>query len=225
MSFEEGNLSTVPIEGTIPAVHDQLPAVEDAKFDTQTTSAKGGSGRKFWICLVGSVVLVVLIIGLSVGLAKRNGSSSNYYGQLKGGKKSYSGQLPPTPAPIAIPNTGNREQDVITYVAAMGLSNRKALVTIGSPQRKAALFMANLDPLQLPLSSTNFLQRYATVVMYYSLNGQFWTGNLGFLSGTSECSWHSPSEGVFCNDADQVSEILLCKLRTSSHWSVAAPST
>jgi hypothetical protein len=210
MSFEDGNLATVPIEGTPPAVHDQLPAVDEAKLERRISSSTGWVGRKHWVILGGAVVIIVLIIGLSVGIAAKN-SSSNPNQVQGGGKTSVSSELPPTPAPIAIPNTGNRERDVIAFVAAEGLSNRNALVTVGSPQRMAALFMANLDPLQLSLSASNFLQRYAMAVFYYSLEGQMWKDNLGFLTGTSECSWHSASEGVFCNDADQVDEILLCK--------------
>jgi Leucine-rich repeat (LRR) protein len=125
-------------------------------------------------------------------------------------------------------NMSSRFQETIAYLQQYHVDPTAALTTTGSPQFRAAQWMANVDEASLPLSHDDngrFLQRYALVVFYYSTQTQSvtWKHSLNFLSKQDECEWNfkvqqgrnentsdSDSEmGVFCNDKDVVTRIVI----------------
>ena len=107
----------------------------------------------------------------------------------------------------------------IDLLSGNGISHHTDLTTPGTPQNRAALWMANEDRLQLDIppaigqldmenqnqnqtttTTTNpnhpppypFVQRYALAVFYYSTQGDDdgeWTNSLQFVSDQHECSW------------------------------------
>jgi Leucine-rich repeat (LRR) protein len=124
-------------------------------------------------------------------------------------------------------NMSSRFQETIAYLQQYHVDPMTALTTTGSPQFRAAQWMANVDEASLPLSHDDngrFLQRYALVVFYYSTQTQSvtWKHSLNFLSKQDECEWNfkvqqgrnenstSDSDmGVFCNDKDVVTRIVI----------------
>lgn len=61
-----------------------------------------------------------------------------------------------------------------------------------TPQSQAANWLANVDPLQIPIdtASISLRQRYALAVLYYKSGGSNWQASFKFLSGASECHWN-----------------------------------
>jgi LRR receptor-like serine/threonine-protein kinase FLS2 len=72
---------------------------------------------------------------------------------------------------------------------------------LGTPQNKAARWMAEDDPIPttnsldgttttgLEVSDPRFIQRYIMVLFYYALDGERWTNPSNWLSSDSECYW------------------------------------
>ena len=75
-----------------------------------------------------------------------------------------------------------------------------ALRVQGSPQYRAAMWMADEDPMvNLTTGETGleidydndarFRQRYIMVLFYFAMDGDNWENNEGWLGGASECEW------------------------------------
>jgi len=62
-----------------------------------------------------------------------------------------------------------------------------------SAQAKALEFISAEDTCP---EASNFLQRYAIAVIYYSLGGIFWINNKNYMSPGHECDWY----GIACNE-------------------------
>lgn len=111
-----------------------------------------------------------------------------------------------------------------------GVSDETVLSVMGTPQNKAALWMADVDPLQYEIPSPDmtleesyqFIQRYVLVLLYHATGGnESWHNTLDFLSGNHECSWYHSKKftdgdvyamGVTCRGSDlQVSDLLIRK--------------
>lgn len=219
-TVEDSTLTTVPIEGAEPVVHDQLPSLEEVKTEKEVSerslggAAETGSRRRRLrrlVYILVPLVLVALIIGLAVGLTNRNNNSSTTHDSLQSGGTSNN-------SPNASPVT-DRLTTTIQFLQESGISDPNSFQDQKSPQYQAALWMANYDPLHLSLSNQGaFLQRYVVVVLYYALNFETWGQLLGWLSNTSECSWSSwfatetlvqNFEGIVCNNASQLTELHL----------------
>ena len=107
----------------------------------------------------------------------------------------------PTPEPTLAPTADPRPHDVKVFETLTKVSG-DAVHVEGSPQNKAAKFMALTDPSgPRDISSPLFLQRYALATLYYSTAGDDWKPCLGcnpnarpFLSEAHECLW----VGVMC---------------------------
>jgi len=74
-----------------------------------------------------------------------------------------------------------------------------------SPQNKAMMWIMNEDTLQLETKSRNFVQRYALMAVYHSLNGPYWENNEGYGGDGHECTWH----GVACSSSFEVTSLSL----------------
>ena len=174
--------------------HDQLPNAEELKSSMLPTSKRRRT--LLLIGIVGVVVFLVILIPLSVHYNQNNAQST----------QSSSPRFQQTTAFL------------LDYVDQVSLS------TPGSPQRRAAEWMAEVDELQLPLNQKTqaFLQRYALATIFYATQGDIaWAHKLKFLSGVQECGWNvhftgdnnsTFTMGVLCNnDDDSVSELLIRK--------------
>jgi hypothetical protein len=120
---------------------------------------------------------------------------------------------------------GDRMVATSEFLTANEISTQQALVDRNSPQYKAASWIANKDAERLDIPETSedpyrFIQRYAVVVLYYSLGGDNWTSRLNFLSDDHECSWYDEiadennelfAVGVSCGPKLQIDSLLVRK--------------
>ncbi len=78
----------------------------------------------------------------------------------------------------------------------------KDLTTPGSPQNKAAIWIANEDRPHVTASTGRpFLERYVLAVLYFSLGGDTtWGDSLNFLQPGHVCNWGKPHTNTMGND-------------------------
>jgi hypothetical protein len=219
--MDDAELVTVPIdEENESFVQDQLPSAEDIKTTIAASVAKFRITRTY---LVPFFFVILTVIGLSIGLTQRNKSDGQNLSPQPLPTKNQPIQAPipqhPTPFPTPLVS---RLNDVIQFLDTNGISDLHDLSTDGTPQRKAVIFIADQDPLQLQISLTGgIIQRYAVVVIYYALHGRRWPTGLGWLTGESECKWQTRTIsnnsslvlGNVCNSAGEIVQLSLCKLR------------
>ena len=114
--------------------------------------------------------------------------------------------ISPSGTPSAAP-TSSRLNAVIGHVTPV--SGSEVFLDFESPQYRAAVWLADVDPLSLPVSQSTpqLLQRYSLAVLYYTMNGDMWlscfTTDVSCPSGQNwltqgECSWF----GLTCVGAD-----------------------
>jgi hypothetical protein len=196
------NIDSAAEEPAANSELDYVPEIERVKFTP-----------KRWLLALFVIIVglaVILAVGLGVGLTNKKGSNS------ASSKNPQSPSAPPTPLHSDAPQQVDRLSAVIDFLELHNISSPASLSVIGSPQYKAALWIANDDPLQLnsTLQST-FLQRYVLVVIYYAFNGEKWNRTLGWLRGDSECSWSVTIDGIFegavCNSAGALTDLYLGK--------------
>ena len=87
---------------------------------------------------------------------------------------------------------------------------------VGSAQNMALNWMAYKDRYRTNRTSL-IRERFAVVVLYYSLGGDSWTGPKDYFRTESRvCDWHQPDvdNGVYCGVNETVTEIWLCKFHT-----------
>lgn len=86
----------------------------------------------------------------------------------------------------------NRTDDVIQFLVDNGISKLEALEISGSPQNKAAKWIADIDRRQVSISTGGeFLDRYVMALLFYAFFGDVtWPNDLNFLSKEHVCEWY-----------------------------------
>ena len=83
------------------------------------------------------------------------------------------------------------------------ITSEEILYDWTTPQYKALVWLADIDPAQLDFSMSSsssmlvreggnrprILQRYALAVLFFATQGQYWNNTYGFLSEWDECQW------------------------------------
>jgi hypothetical protein len=170
-----------------------LPTPEEVRFGV--SSFQKMPKRKALAILAGVMVALVLVITIPIGISRRNTTQD-------------------------FEQKSSRFQETITYL--LDYVDHGSLAKQGSPQFRAAEWMADDDTLALPLErGGQFLQRYALVVFYYATQGDVtWSHQLKFLTNTHECNWkydaidddgNDVTLGVFCDDNDVVQQLVIGK--------------
>lgn len=184
-SVTSDKMSEVPIESA--EFGSSLPSAEEVRTDTRTGRHKeGGKGTMCLIVL--TLCILGLILGLAVGLAPRGSSSSG--------------------AAATVPRA-TTVNETMAYLIDQNAVTAAAL-SPGSPQYKAAAWMANEDGMNLKLPGSGgadggasvegsaddpyrYLQRYVMAVVYYALGGSEWAFKYNFMSPHDACAW----QGLF----------------------------
>lgn len=131
---------------------------------------------------IACIVLLVVIVGVPVTLHLTDNGGGNVVVV-----PPHSTEVPssmPSDSPTAMPTT---EKFTSVVEKLLPLSGEQ-LIQDGSPQQRAARWIADDDPMQLDINDPSFEERYAMGVMFYSLNGDNW-GFTNWLTGASECNW------------------------------------
>jgi hypothetical protein len=127
-------------------------------------------------------------------------------------------------------SASERMAATVDWLSIHGFTHEAELTTPGTPQNRAALWMADEDRLQLDIPAADlalettryaaFVQRYALAVFFFSTKGEAWSNSLQFISDQHECSWfHTmPDEtgeifavGVTCDAELRVRNLLIRK--------------
>lgn len=117
----------------------------------------------------------------------------------------------------------DRTREVYDFLALNDVSTVDDLAKTGSPQNRAAHWIANHDAerVEIPFRDEDprrFIQRYSLAVLYYALGGEKWAAQLNFLASDHECGWNEeiPDEdkevyavGVSCNPELFVDSLLI----------------
>jgi len=135
----------------------------------------------WWACFCVTIVIVVIAVTVSISRAtlKTNNSAS----------LDASEQPRPT------------FEAVVDYLVQQGVSSMEDLTKNGSPQSKAAHFLAEQDKANLPIPSAEisdeagylYVTRYVMAVIYYATNGSRWKSKVNFMSGKPVCKWNGGS--------------------------------
>lgn len=163
-----------------PGQH-SLPSVEEARNDAAFRGIPT-KNKKFWLLVGTSALALVIIIALSVGISARNATPSAASAPPTGNDQGFS-----------TPRSPDRLREVKDFLSRF--SSRDSLDTPGTPQYRAAEWIANTDGRQVDIPETTayddsygFVQRYVLAVFYYQLNGEAWTyDQMRFLSDSDEC--------------------------------------
>jgi len=120
-------------------------------------------------------------------------------------------------APSASPTSSSLPTNKIyleEILLSTGTSDGKVLDDTSSPQYKAMFWLSEEDALRVTPDSSNFLQRFALAVLYYSTNGDEWTKcsknaddceEEPYLSDKHECEWH----GSTCTDGNALDQLII----------------
>ncbi|CAJ1953693.1 unnamed protein product [Cylindrotheca closterium] len=117
----------------------------------------------------------------------------------------------------------DRTNEVYDFLELHDVSTLDDLAEKGSPQNRAAHWIANYDAERVDIPSRDedpgrLIQRYSLAVLYYALGGESWSTQLNFLASDHECGWNEeiPDEnkevfavGVSCNPELLVDSLLI----------------
>lgn len=232
-------------------VHDQLPSVEDARA---LASPRGNTKRCVKVFLWTALLVIVTVTAVTLGvvLSKDNGAAAEDMDQdFYMGDSSVTVDSSPdttttsnsdpvtTDTPdvttTTAPTTTNapepeepssRLPQVVELLSKAGVSSLNDLEKEGTPQQRAAVWVADQDPAPVALDAADALvERYAVTVFFYSTGGEKWPNQLNFLSANPVCNWfingfasdHKTARkyGVSCSKAETVTQIHIRKL---SFW-------
>jgi len=109
----------------------------------------------------------------------------------------------------------NRLKEVTDYLWENKISAQQSLITLGTPEHYASVFMADAENYQsqmVPGNEQHFVERYILALIYYGMNGAQWTNQYDFLHAKDHCLWTGTSstiagsliKGVECNDKGYV---------------------
>jgi hypothetical protein len=187
----------------VPVAHSDVGASVPSPDEVRTTvNVHRGSSGRFLKIVIAALVIAAVVIGVVIGVNMGGGGGTSSANNLKQGTLS------------AGPRKSTADE-IISYMANSGVSDLDALTTVGSPQSRAAAWMAEDDEANLPAPSADgeaaykFTTRYAMAVLYYSTGGdRTWAYQLNFMTGANVCDWASTfnpvqpyRKGVVCDSS------------------------
>mmetsp|Transcript_4396 Transcript_4396/g.9300 ORF Transcript_4396/g.9300 Transcript_4396/m.9300 type:complete len:661 (-) Transcript_4396:146-2128(-) len=203
-----------------------LPHPEELRGMRSDEGGRKSTRGRAWDGIIACIFLAALV-ALTVTLVFTVGVE---VGETEPGPTTNGGNASPAASDAKSLENKRRFNEIVRFVNGRGISSMVGVGDVDSfddmtsPQHQAAWWLAALDPDKKeipPLEGTSFLtdsftQRYALVVLYYSLGGPDWVANLRFLTGGSECGWYDKFRtnsgdrlliGVGCNDQNVVTQI------------------
>jgi hypothetical protein len=179
----------VPVSGR--DVGASVPSPEEAR--TSANMNRGTSGRYVKVVMA-AMVIGAVVIGVIVGISAGGSNSS------------------PSSSSVSLERQSTTEE-IIAYMANSGVSDLTALTIPGSPQSRAAFWMATEDRVNLPVPTDDgvaaykYLTRYVMTVLYYSTGGDTtWKNQLDFLSSDDVCGWY----GIFQPNTNPFRKGIVC---------------
>lgn len=203
---------------TEAAVDSQLPNVEEYKVQSAYTGRskrKGFSIREFCseygeALFMGVMVLLILIGSIIVGSVwlkdhvNNDASTVKSPGNVTSGANLTGDIVTHRPHHNSDPHHNSpRFPQLIDFISGEGWTSKAKLTTEGSPQMRAALWLADFDTQEVPIENSVALrERYALAVLHFAANGRTWSRNIGFLSDADVCDW--AIDGVKNKDGETI---------------------
>jgi len=146
--------------------------------------------RRVTVPICACCVLIAIIVGVTVGTSSSSNGEVAHYGGGKGDDRFYA--------------LGN------TIESSVG----EKVFQKGTTEYQALQWLANEDPLQLPVNSKmeEIVERFVLVNLYYATNGPEWKKQFDFLTGKSVCEWNDNNLqdlGIYCDDKGKVNNVEL----------------
>lgn len=191
-----------------------------------TATTDRNNKKKSWrlyAILIAIVALVFLIIVPAVVVSNNNKEEKN---QASASDSASDEDAEDRPRPAFA--------EIIEFVIAQNVSSQIDVMTPDTPQYKAALWLMQDDPANIPVPTNSdineydgyrYMTRYVMAVNYFAFNGTNWEVDINFMTGADICDWNklvvingNPDEiGLFCfNTAVQTEEGTVIKRIPSS---------
>ena len=174
------------------AVVDEANVIGVIKSDDEVETEERREYTRFFLMSVACLVFLIIVIAVPVTLKATNVIS-----------KKVVLTPPPTLSPTMMPSESPSSMPSSVYftevVEKLYPLSGERLNDVGSPQFRAAKWIADEDPMRMDLDDPGFEQRYVMAAFYYAMDGPNWSTKTGWLGEGSECDWFGV-EGPGCND-------------------------
>ena len=199
-------------DGTNADLAVQSTAHDGNVYDADAFALTGGYfvKRRCIIAIVGLFVLAAAVVGGVCG----SGMCRPESGPTPSPTTLSPTTMFPSVLPSSMPTVGPAAKAMIEFINSVTLSGNVAKYPISSdrsgsatPEERALAWLIQKDP--LPLSPENesdrkrLVQRYALLTFWYSLNGDAWVNNDGWLEEEDECTWY----GIECTTDSLVTTV------------------
>ena len=200
-------------DGTNANLEGQSAVLDGNVYDADAFALTGGYfvKRRCIIAIVGLFVLAAVVVGGVCGSGKC--SSSPGFLPTASPTTLAPTTMVPSLVPSFMPTVSNTSSAMIWFINSVTLSGNFATYPIppdssgsATSEERALAWLIQEDPLKLSAENESdrnrLVQRYALLTLWYSLNGDAWVKNDGWLVAEDECSWY----GIACIN-NQVSTV------------------
>jgi len=200
-------------------VHDQLPSVEEIKssqayIPTAKIIVKSHQKKQMYIAAgVGVATVIIIIIAIVSVAASRVDHNKNDEATTTAFVNTDINLVGDPDSPLSGNNLAfkSRVDAVNDYLWKNKISALPSLITVGTPEHFASVFMAvadNYHSQMVPGNEQHFIERYILALIYYGMNGNEWTNQYDFLHAKDYCLWTGYSstpagsfiKGVECDE-------------------------
>jgi len=169
------------------SVASSFPAAEEIRTSI-SSPRRDHRKRNRWALAIGSFLLIFIVILVVALTVSKNSSSSSL--------------------------RAADFETVAEFLTKEGISDAGLLLNKGTPQNRAALWLAEDDPRNLAVPDVSkrntegyrYVARYIMALNYFALDGENWFSKLNFLSGDDICDWNvnvnREDWGVVCSSEE-----------------------
>jgi len=162
------------------------------KSDAEIEKEEKKKYTKYFCGAVAVLVVVIIAVAVPITLKYAKGRQETRITEITQDPTTFP-SLMPSDVPSSMPSSV-RFTEIIQQLEPL---SGDALKVQGSPQYKAAMWMADGDLIPnlgtggtgLDLDDARFEQRYVMALFYYAMDGNNWEENQGWLGEESECEW------------------------------------
>ena len=200
-------------DGTNANLEGQAAVLDGNVYDADAFALTGGYfvKRRCIIAIVGLFVLAAVVVGGVCGSGKCS-SSPGFIPSVSPTTVAPTTMVPSL-VPSFMPTVSNTSSAMIWFINSVTLSGNFATYPIppdssgsATSEERALAWLIQEAPLKLSAENESdrnrLVQRYALLTLWYSLNGDAWVKNDGWLVAEDECSWY----GIECIN-DQVTTV------------------
>jgi hypothetical protein len=235
----------------VEEVYASFPSPEEVRtsFWVDQGSSKGEGKRNLRLVIAfGVIIAISILIGVVVGVSSGGGgnkggsdsSESGFLGdgsqpslEYTGNTSTTFGETSETAQGISVttnPTTRRSTTEaVLTYMINSGVSVSTAFASFGTPQFRAATWLAEQDGANMAVPTTGirslggykYMTRYVMAVFFFATDGINWDNPLDFMTEKNVCEWkasftndgqNSFRKGVVCEpQANLIAALLLGK--------------